>query len=265
MTCHGGFIWYELMTDDADKARAFYKDVIGWDIGAGSDMPGDMDYRMIHRSDGGMAGGMLVMDEGMKANGPPPCWIGYVDHPDVDAAVMAIEEAGGTCHMGPQTMEGVGRMAMVADPQGAMIYVMSPTPPADDPDAQSDVFSVDKPQHCRWNQLQTSDPDGALELYQRLFGWKQEGSMPMSELGDYRFIQHGDTGIGAVMPLMDDVDRPVWSYFFGVDDIDRAAKAVVAGGGRLDHPIEQIPGGEYSTHCFDPQGAGFGIVGPRKE
>ena len=43
MTCHGGFIWYELMTDDADKARAFYKDVIGWDIGAGSDMPGDMD------------------------------------------------------------------------------------------------------------------------------------------------------------------------------------------------------------------------------
>jgi predicted enzyme related to lactoylglutathione lyase len=88
--------------------------------------------------------------------------------------------------------------------------------------------------------------------------------MPMGPLGDYQFLQRGDVGIGAVMPLMEPGVRPQWTFYIGVDDIDRAAGAVDSGGGQvLQEPIE-IPGGEYSLTGLDPQGASFGLVGPRK-
>ena len=259
----GAFIWYELMTPDPAGAKAFYDAVVGWDIEAQSSMPG-MDYRMIRRSDGGFAGGVLAMDDAMRANGPPPCWLGYIHHPDVDGAVETVTEAGGAVHMGPMDMEGVGRMAMVADPQGAMFYVMNPTPPADRPDATSDVFDYAKPQHVRWNELQTTGQDEAVDLYCRLFGWTQDGAMPMGEMGDYKFISRNGGMIGAIMPKMNDVPRSLWTFYVGVDDIDRAAAAVTAGGGKHLDKIQEIPGGDFSLHIEDPQGAAIGLVGPRK-
>ena len=128
----GDFIWYELMTDDADGAKRFYDDVVGWTVGAEASGDSDMDYRMIARGDGGFAGGMLVLTDAMKSGGARPGWLGYVHVPDVDAAVRAFTDAGGSSFMPPVDMDGVGRMAMVADPQGAPIYVMTPVPPADD-------------------------------------------------------------------------------------------------------------------------------------
>ena len=126
----GGFIWYELITDDVDKARDFYRAVVGWEIAAeGQAMSTGTTYRMIQRSDGGNAGGVLTMSDDMKAHGGKPVWLGYIHHPDVDAAVERIKAAGGAVHMPPMDMPGVGRMAMVADPQGAQFYVMNPTPP----------------------------------------------------------------------------------------------------------------------------------------
>ena len=32
MTLHGSWIWYELMTPDADGSKAFYERVVGWTI-----------------------------------------------------------------------------------------------------------------------------------------------------------------------------------------------------------------------------------------
>ena len=52
----GAFIWYELMTTDADGAKAFYDAVLGWDISEGA--PEYQGYRMIGRKDGGFAGGV---------------------------------------------------------------------------------------------------------------------------------------------------------------------------------------------------------------
>ena len=160
-------------------------------------------------------------------------------------------------------MPGVGRMAMVADQQGAVFYVMAPTPPANDPDATSDVFDPVRAQHMRWNELQTSDPVAAVTLYSRLFGWKQDGSMPMGESGDYLFLTHAGTAIGATMPNNGD-DAPHWLFYAGVDDIDRAAKAVVASGGLITIDIMEIPGGEFALVASDPQGAPIGLVGPRR-
>lgn len=262
----GAFIWYELMTDDAAGAKAFYDAVVGWDIDAGNSAPeGSMDYRMIKRSDGGFAGGVLVLTPDMLANGARPGWFGYVHVPDVDQAAQTVVDAGGPIHMGPQDMPGVGRIAMVADPQGATLYLMTPTPPPDNPDAKSDVFDYAKAQHFRWNELWTSDQQAAVTLYTELFGWTQEGAMPMGPMGDYLFIQHDGVGIGAIGRAQPDGEGPRWQHFVGVDDIDRACTAVTEGGGKLLGEPQQIPGGEYSVYAHDPRGATIGLVGPRKD
>lgn len=260
----GGFIWYELITPNPDAAATFYGDVVGWRVGGQAQPPGvTNDYRMIARSDGGMAGGVLALTGEMQAGGARPLWLGYLHVDDVDAQATSIEAEGGSILM-PAVDIPQGRIAMVADPQGAPIYLMKPIPPADKPDAESDVFSYTEAQHVRWNELQSSDPDASVAFYTSHFGWQQQGDMDMGPMGKYRFIRHGDGMIGAIMPQMADVPHSGWSYYIGVDDIDRAVSAVATGGGMLNGAITPIPGGEFSVHASDPQGARFGLVGPRK-
>ncbi|MEO6154010.1 MAG: VOC family protein [Croceibacterium sp.] len=264
MSDHGSFIWYELMTDNPAGAKAFYDAVVGWTVQAeGDKMLNGSEYRMIGRSDGGNAGGVMTLSDEMKQHGGKPGWFGYVHTPDVDGAVAAITQAGGAVHMPPTDM-GVGRIAMVADPQGAALYLMNPVPPPGQPDAKSDVFDYVKPEHVRWNELWTSEPDAAVALYGRLFGWTQEGDMDMGPMGKYRFLQHDGATFGAVGTATDDGRGSRWDFYIGVDDIDRAAAAVESSGGQLLGPLNQVPGGEYSVHVQDPQGAAIGLVGPRK-
>ena len=259
----GGFIWYELMTPAPAASKAFYDAVAGWDIDTQSVAPA-IEYRMIKRSDGGMAGGVLTLTEEMRSNGARPGWLGYLHAADVDATVEAIESSGGKALMPPWDQPGVGRLALAADPQGAVFYLMDPLPPEGRPDAKSDVFSVDRPQHVRWNELSTSDQDGAIGFYSRHFGWIQDGGMPMGDMGDYKFISHDGVMIGAVMRKPPQMPVTAWTYYIGVDDIDRAARAIAHGGGQVLNGPMEIPGGEYSLNGLDPQGAAFGLVGPRK-
>lgn len=264
MTKAANFIWYELMTSDPAGAASFYGAVVGWTIAAERDpAAGDIDYRMIVRSDGGNAGGVLALNADMLAGGARPGWLGYLEVADVDASIDAIKADGGAVHM-PATDLPVGRIAMVADPQGAHVYIMDPVPPPGSEGMESDVFSVTKAQHMRWNELATSDPDAAVAFYKKHFGWGQEGAMDMGPLGAYRFLQRGEVMIGAVMPLMEGYPVPVWNFYIGVDDIDRAHAAVTANGGTVTSEPMEIPGGEFAMNAIDPQGAPVGFVGPRK-
>jgi len=257
----GGFIWYELMTPDPVAAKAFYDPVVGWSISPDPVAPG-LEYRMIQRSGGGNAGGVLTLDAAMAGHGARPCWLGYIAVSGVDATLARAPAAGASVLMPAWDQPGVGRLAMIADPQGAPLYVMDPLPP-EDPAQASDAFSVDQPQHVRWNELSTSDPDAAIAFYTALFGWEQQGEMDMGDMGKYRFIQHHGVGIGAVMRKPPQMPVSVWAYYIGVDDIDRAAAAIGAGGGTILNGPMEIPGGEYALNALDPQQAAFGLVGPR--
>ena len=261
-SAHGHLIWYELMTPDADAAKAFYDAVVGWQIG--DPVAEFQGYRMIGRSDGGFNGGILPLTDEMQQHGARPTWLAYIGVDDTDSAAAAIAQAGGKVLMPAFDIPGVGRIAMVADPQGAPFYVMKPIPPEGRENEQSDVFSVDQPQHVRWNELATTDPDSAIDFYRTQFGWSQEGDMDMGEMGKYRFIQSHATNIGAVMPKPPQMPVTKWTYYFGVDDIDRAAEAVKSGGGQVVNGPMEIPGGEFAANAIDPQGASFGLVGPRK-
>lgn len=256
---HGDFIWYELMTTDADAARTFYSDLVGWDIEAGASGP--MDYRMISAADGPVAG-LMPLSEEMTCNGARPMWAGYVGVDDVDAAVSAITEHGGTVLLPAQDIPDVGRFAFASDPAGAPFYVMRGAVEG----GESTSFAKYEPRsgHCAWNELATSDPAGAKSFYGRIFGWVKDGEMDMGPMGTYEFLRQDDYGIGAVMPKMPQMPVSAWTHYFRVADIDVAAAKVSQGGGTLiQEPIE-IPGGDYSLVAVDPQGASFGLVGPRK-
>jgi uncharacterized protein len=261
---HGDFIWYELMTSDADAASDFYGKVVGW-TSTSSGQSG-MDYRFFSSGDGSDpkdgVGGYMAITEDMAAGGARPSWVGYIAVDDVDASAESIKAAGGAIFMPPMDLDGVGRMAMVADPQGAPFYVMKGAS-----DETSHSFAATEPKigHCAWNELSTSDPEAAKAFYAAQFGWSKDGELDMGPMGKYEFLKaSGDRfALGAVMPKMPEMPVSMWSFYFRVPDIDAAAETVKANGGTILVEAMEIPGGEFSLNVMDPQGAAFGLVGPR--
>lgn len=261
---HGDFIWYELLTDNADAAAAFYGKVIGWTTQSAG-MP-DMDYRFFSSGDGsdtkdGVAGFMAITPD-LAAGGAQPAWFGYIGVDDVDATVAALTAAAGTVLTPAMDLDGVGRMALVADPQGAPFYVMKGAS-----DETSYSFAAQEPKvgHCAWNELSTIDPEAAKAFYGTLFGWTKDGDMDMGPMGKYEFLKASDGrfALGAVMPKMPEMPVSAWSYYFRVPDIDAGAAAIGAHGGTILQPPIEIPGGDYSLMALDPAGAAFGLVAPR--
>jgi predicted enzyme related to lactoylglutathione lyase len=262
----GSYIWYELMTPDPDAAKAFYDAVVGWNI-SGEGPPEYNGYRMIGRSDGKFAGGVLPLNAEMKQHGARPMWLGYIHVQDVDQKIAAIEAAGGKALMPATDIPNVGRIALVADPQGAPFYVMKPIPPANEPNAQSDVFSPTAEQRIGWNELQTTDQAGARRFYGDQFGWSSDEFMPMGELGEYRFWDYQGVRLGAVFdPKNEGFEaknerQSRWRYYIRVFSIAKAKETVEQKGGTIAMGPHQVPTGDWIIVGFDPQGAEFALVG----
>ncbi len=257
---HGDFIWYELMTPDPAAAKTFYDAVVGCSMEAeGGAMPNGSEYRMIHAPDGIPAGGVLTLTEQMTSGGARPGWVGYIGVEDVDAAVEKATEAGASVHLPPMDMEGVGRMAMLADPFGAPFYVMRGTP-----EVGSGAYQTMSTGHVGWNELSTPDPEAARSFYYDLFGWTDGEAMPIGELGTYQMFDQNGQSIGGVWRTPSEEMPPSWQFYVAVDDIDRAHRAIQDGGGTALGEPQEIPGGMFSINAIDPQGAAFSIVGPRK-
>lgn len=251
----GDFIWFELLTSDPYAAQDFYGKVVGWSI-SDSGMPG-MDYRILNAPDASI-GGLMKMPEG----GGGPTWLGYVGVEDVDQTVEQMTTAGATVQLPAMTVEGVGRMAMLADPVGAVLYVMRGSS-----DETSTAFKMapDSFGHVVWAELTSSDPKASKAFYASAFGWRQEGGMPMGPFGDYQFLHNASGSLGAVMPSTVPGSVPGWLYYIHVPDIDAAAAEVRSSGGTVVQEPMEIPGGDFSLIAVDPQGARFGLVGPRRK
>lgn len=254
---HGSFIWYELLTKDAHAAKAFYDQVVGWNIDAEAP-PGGMDYRMIHTADG-HAGGLMQLTAEMLAGGARPAWLGYIGVDDVDAAVAALVADGGQVHLPAFDIPDVGRVAMVADPQGVPFYVMRGASPE-----ASTAYQRRGLGHVSWNELVSPDDAAALAFYAKHFNITKIGAMSMGPQGEYSFVANGDSAgeaIGAVMPVLEGT-KPGWGFYFRVPDIEAAkAKAEALGGTVLSGPME-VPGGEMTLQSLDPEGVFFGLVAP---
>ena len=260
MTLQGSWIWYELMTPDAEGSKAFYDRVVGWDIQTSHGE--DTAYGFINNADGGMTGGVLHLTDETQAHGARPCWLGYLGVDDVDASVAAIEGAGGRLLMPARDIEMAGRTAMVADPNGALFYVMTPKPPPG-AEGENNAFSSTRVGRCAWNELMAADQKAALDFYTGLFGWSLPEPMDMGEMGKYQFVAHEDVTMGAIMRKPEQAPVSAWTHYFRVADIDAARAAVEEAGGTIMLAPMEVPGGDWIIQGTDPQGAFFALVGAR--
>jgi len=238
----GKFVWHEQVSSDPEQAQAFYTQLFGWQTEVFQ--PGEADYTMIS-SGGQMHGGFGKAMEGA----PPPHWLSHVRVDNVDETVEKAKGAGGRLAAGPFEMGEVGRMAVIADPQGAYISVYRPEGEGPVPEG---VFV--------WDELGTSDADGAQRFYEQVFGWTT--SDMGEEYGGYRIFNRGETGVAGVMTLPDSSIPPHWQPYVAVGDPDATtAKAKELGGSVLAEPMDVPKVGRIAV-LSDPQGAVFGIIKP---
>ena len=122
MSGHGKFHWNELLTGDVMKCKAFFSEVCGWTY---DEMPMSNFSYTVAKSGGKPVGG--IMDKS-KTGAPdmPSHWAAYIHVDDVDAAVAKVDGAGGTVLQEGFDVEGVGRIAIIADPDGAAVGLMTP-------------------------------------------------------------------------------------------------------------------------------------------
>ena len=257
---HGDFIWYELMTTDADAAQDFYGELLGWTFADSG--TSDMDYRL-GSMDGAEIVGLMALTEEMCEGGAQPMWTSYVCVSAMAPAIDELKRLGGTVLMEPNELEGVGTFAYVTDPQGAMFYLMQPA----DPDEQSQSFAKHEPRegHCAWNELVTEDPAGAKTFYCELFGWEKSGEMDMGgEMGLYEMYSVNGYSLGAIMGKPEMMPMSMWVQYLRVPDIDAAAEFVGANGGQVLNGPMEIPGGDFVLQGMDPQGAFFALIGTKE-
>jgi uncharacterized protein len=241
----GTFSWADLSTPDAVGAKSFYGELFGW---GAEDMPGAAATYTMFRLDGRDVAGCFE-----QADGAPPHWNSYVTVEDVDASVSRAAALGGTVMMDAADVEGIGRMAVIADPLQAPVALW-------EPHGHIGAGVVNAPGALCWNDLGTTDVDAAMAFYGELLGWSFEQRTEEDPLR-YMRIRNGDSENGSIH-LQGDVERgepPSWVVYFAAADLNTTNAALTGLGGRvLVEPLEVPAGGRVSV-ATDPQGAAFGL------
>ncbi|MFH8799088.1 VOC family protein [Streptomyces sp. NPDC017936] len=125
----GSLCWVELYTPDEAAAAAFYRSALGLETSAVA-FPGGT-YTCVNPADGGEESvfGGVVPRAGDRAEAEPGAyWLPYFEVTDVDTAVARAQELGGAVRMAAEDVEGVGRIARLADPDGARFAVIRSAP-----------------------------------------------------------------------------------------------------------------------------------------
>jgi hypothetical protein len=248
----GLFVWYELMTKDPKAAIAFYSEVAGWK----TEPFGDGSYTMWVGSQGPL-GGVYTMPEQAAKKDVPPMWIGSVRVANVDATVSLIKKLGGKAHMEAEDIPGVGRYAVVTDPQTATFAIFSPS-------REMPAHDTMKHGEFGWNELLTSDSAAAFKFYEELFGWKIHQEMDMGPMGTYRIYGTADKALGGMMTTPQKM-QPAWLYYVEVADVEAAMGRATRQGAKVMNGPMDVPDGGRIVQMMDPQGAMFALHrGPQK-
>jgi uncharacterized protein len=237
--------WVDLGTTDAAGARAFYTAVFGWDIHVSP----DPQY--------GGYGRALLDGQDVAGIGPtmspeqPTAWSVYIGTDDADALSARVVAAGGHVVMPAFDVGDQGRMAVFADPGGAVISVWQPI--------EMGGFQTQGTSAFEWAELNARTVGTWLPFYHDVFGWElhvSDNPQPYTE------FQVDGTSIAGATELSELAPASMpnyWLVYFGADDVDAStAKAVAAGGQAMLAPMD-FPGGRMSM-IEDPQGGIFGLL-----
>lgn len=246
-TPNGRFCWGELLTTDPDAAADFYSTVVGWGTREweGSETP----YSVWMNGEMPVGGFMRLPPE-VAATGAPPHWLVYISTPDAEACARKAESLGGSL-LNLFDIPEVGRMAIIADPQGAVItaYQPSDATPGHDGPASIGEFS--------WHELATTDWEAAWAFYSELFGWREASRSDMGEAGIYLEFHRGAHPLGGIVNRPPEMPVSAWLPYIRVSDAQVTAETVVERGGTILNGPMEVPGGDLIAQCKDPQGAAF--------
>lgn len=248
LNAHGDFIWYELLTLDPQASLAFYESVFGWTT-APSDQSG--------------ANAVLVTAQGPFASvselpalatamGAGPFWNSVVQVSDVDRIVARAKELGGRVYHEPTDYPGAGRIAVVADPFGAVLNVMTPV------QTRSGHERSESGEVC-WHELLSEDHEVAFSFWSELFGWTKSGDFDMEEMGKYLLFGRDGADFGGTFTKPQEVQNSAWVYYFQVSGLDATADRAVRQGGKLCKGPMQLASGARIAQLSDPQGALFAL------
>ncbi len=251
-TNQGRFVWYEHLTRDVPAAIAFYSAVAGWR----TEPFGDGAYTMWVGGQGPLGGVMQLPDE-LARIGVPPHWMAHVLVDDVDATAARAAKLGGAIKKEPADIPTVGRFAVIADPQGAVLSVFKPNPRAD---GAMPLHDPGKEGEICWNELLTTDAVAAFRFHSQLFGWRILQELDMGPMGTYRIYGVGDRGLGGMMTLPPGARTPpMWLFYVMTGDLEAAIGRATRNGGKVTNGPMEVPGGGRIAQLTDPQGAAFAL------
>lgn len=237
--------WVDHAAKDLAASNSFYSSLFGWEA---DDQGEEFGHYTLLRKDGKtVAGNMGAME------GQPSAWVSYVSVDDADATTDLAKKAGATVFVEPMDVSDIGRMAVFADPTGAVIGIW-----------QAKTFSgaelANESGSFAWNELNTRNIPAAKAFYTEVFGWSPN-DMDMGGM-TYTEWKLGDRPVAGMqsMPEMVPSEVPAhWLVYFAVDDADATvSKATGAGATTLLPPMD-IPPGRFAV-LADPDGAAFAVI-----
>lgn len=238
--------WVDLSVPDPDAAADFYGSLFDWQVPEG--VPEAGGYRIAEVRGLPVAGIGSQMQQGM-----PPVWTTYIATDDVDATAKLVTESGGQTFAPPMDVMDAGRMAVFADPTGAVVSAWQAG-------THKGAGLVNEPVSLSWNELATRDPEAAIAFYRAVFGW-DANTMEMGASSYTEWLLDGKS-IGGMMPMDESFPAEVpahWRVYFAVADADATvAKATQLGGTVFMEPMD-IPQGRFAA-LGDPQGAMFNVI-----
>ena len=248
----GRFVWHELLTSDPEAATSFYTKLIGWGTQAWDGGPSP--YQMWMNS-GTPVGGVMQLPDEAKQQGAIPSWLVYIATPDVDETIKDAEARGGRVLTGPLDVPTVGRVAVMADPQGAVFAVHAAAGEAPGHDGTPHVGEAS------WHELATSDPVSAVDFYSQLFSWVKTDTMDMGPMGTYQMFGRSKAqALGGIFTKPAAVPGPpAWLTYLRVDSVDDRVDMIRTLGGQVANGPMDVPGGDRVLQGVDPQGTAFAL------
>jgi predicted enzyme related to lactoylglutathione lyase len=244
---HGVPSWVDFSSPDLDASRAFYSGLFGWDCPPGPPEAGGYTVAML--GDKPIAGIGPQMNPDM-----PPVWMTYVNVDNADEVAAKVKAAGGQTFVEPMDVMDVGRMAIFADPAGAVFGIWQAG-------THKGAGLANEPNTYCWSELVTTDTAAAKKFYDAVFGWGEE-THKFEGMGEYTEWKLGGKSIGGMMPKPAEMPAevpPHWAVYFAVEDCDAMAKKIgELGGTVMVGPMDIEPG--RMAVAFDPQGGPFNIL-----
>ena len=239
----GKFVWYDLITDDAEAARRFYGGLFGWAFEKSTGPRGN-DYYLVR--DGGVYIGGVVPAAEPADGAEISRWLPYVSVADVDASTERASANGGRVVVPPLDVR-LGRVAAVVDTQGAAIGLARSD--IGDPD---DVTTAGGPGRVIWSELLAADDAAAASFYRSVVGYQVR--VVDRRGGQYTLLSADGRDRAGILPNPTDW-KPQWLTHFGVADPTAAAvQAASLGGEVLLEPTSEVRDGTIAI-VTDPSGA----------